>query len=35
MDVDVTTNARSRKNGTECILCGNCVEGCPTKALKL
>jgi len=35
MEVDMTTNARSRENGTECILCGKCVEGCPTKALKL
>ncbi len=35
MDVDMTDNARSRKNGTECILCMNCIERCPTKALHL
>ena len=35
MDVDMTDNARSRANGTECILCLECVEACPTKALKL
>lgn len=33
MDVDVTDNARSRKNGTECILCMECVKHCPKKAL--
>ena len=33
MDVDVTDNARSRKNGTECILCMECVKNCPKKAL--
>ena len=33
MDVDVTDNARSRKNGTECILCFECVKGCPKNAL--
>ena len=33
MDVDVTDNARSRKNGTECILCMECVKSCPRKAL--
>lgn len=33
MDVDVTDNARSRKNGTECILCMECVKACPKKAL--
>lgn len=35
MDVDMTDNSRSRVNGTECILCMECVEGCPKKALKL
>jgi polyferredoxin len=35
MDVDMTDNARSRKNGTECILCMECVEQCPRGALKL
>ncbi len=33
MDVDVTDNARSRKNGTECILCFACVKACPKNAL--
>ena len=33
MDVDVTDNSRSRKNGTECILCMECVKACPKKAL--
>lgn len=35
MDVDVTDNSRQRKNGTECILCMECVDGCPKQALKL
>ena len=35
MDVDMTDNARSRENGTECIICMECVEACPKKALKL
>jgi len=35
MDVDMTDNARSRTNGTECILCMDCVDACPKKALKL
>ena len=35
MDVDMTDNARSRLNGTECILCQSCIEGCPTGALSL
>lgn len=35
MNVDMTDNARSRENGTECILCMECVEECPKKALKL
>ena len=33
MDVDVTDNSRKRKNGTECILCMECVRSCPRKAL--
>lgn len=33
MDVDVTDNSRKRKNGTECILCMECVRNCPKKAL--
>lgn len=33
MDVDVTDNSRKRRNGTECILCFECVEACPKKAL--
>lgn len=33
MDVDMTDNSRSRKNGTECILCMECVKSCPKKAL--
>ncbi|MDY4519376.1 MAG: 4Fe-4S dicluster domain-containing protein [Candidatus Spyradocola sp.] len=33
MDVEVTNNARSRRNGTECILCMECVKQCPKKAL--
>ena len=35
MNVDMTNNARSRQNGTECILCMECVDKCPQKALKL
>lgn len=35
MNVDMTDNARSRQNGTECILCMECVDKCPQKALKL
>lgn len=35
MDVDMTDNARSRKNGTDCIICMECVESCPKKSLKL
>jgi len=35
MNVDMTENARSRMNGTECILCMTCVEQCSKKALKL
>ena len=33
MDVDVTDNSRKRENGTECILCMECVRNCPKKAL--
>ena len=33
MEVDVTDNSRKRKNGTECILCFECVKNCPRNAL--
>lgn len=33
MDVDPTDNSRKRINGTECILCMECVKNCPKKAL--
>ena len=33
MDVDVTDNSRKRRNGTECILCMECVKHCPKGAL--
>ena len=33
MEVDMTDNSRRRKNGTECILCLECVKACPKKAL--
>ena len=33
MDVDMTDNSRSRENGTDCILCFECVKACPRKAL--
>jgi polyferredoxin len=33
MDVDVTDNSRNRENGTECILCMECVKNCPKGAL--
>ena len=33
MDVDVTDNSRKRENGTECILCFECVKNCPKNAL--
>ena len=33
MDVDVTDNSRNRANGTECILCMECVKNCPKGAL--
>ena len=32
MDVDVTDNSRNRANGTECILCMECVKNCPKGA---
>lgn len=35
MNVDITDNARKRENGTECILCMECVNQCPRDALKL
>ena len=33
MDVDVTDSSRKRRNGTECILCMECVKKCPKDAL--
>ena len=33
MDVDVTDGSRKRENGTECILCMECVKNCPKGAL--
>ncbi|MCQ2479728.1 MAG: 4Fe-4S binding protein [Clostridia bacterium] len=33
MDVDVTDNSRKRENGTECILCMECVKNCHKNAL--
>ncbi len=33
MDVDITDNSRKRKNGTECILCMECVKNCSKNAL--
>lgn len=35
MDVDMTDNSRKRLNGTECILCVQCIDECPTKSLHL
>lgn len=35
MDVDMTDNSRKRLNGTECILCFQCIEECPKKSLHL
>lgn len=35
MNVDMTDNSRKRENGTECILCMECIESCPKDALKL
>jgi len=34
MEVDMLDSGRSRANGTECILCYECVKACPKKALK-
>ena len=31
--LDITDNSRKRKNGTECILCFECVNNCPKNAL--
>jgi polyferredoxin len=33
MEVDMLDDSRSRKNGTECILCQECVKNCPRNAL--
>ena len=33
MNVDVMDNSRKRENGTECILCMDCVKSCPKKAI--
>ena len=33
MDVDMLDDSRGRKNGTECILCLECVRSCPKRAL--
>ncbi|MBQ9068041.1 MAG: 4Fe-4S binding protein [Eggerthellaceae bacterium] len=33
MDVDMLDDARSRQNGTECILCLECVRNCSQDAL--
>lgn len=33
MEVDMLDPSRCRKNGTECILCMECVKHCPKKAL--
>ncbi|MPM79683.1 hypothetical protein SDC9_126722 [bioreactor metagenome] len=35
MDVDMTDNARSRENGTECILCMSCIAACPKQSLSI
>lgn len=35
MNVDMTDNSRKRENGTECILCMECMDSCPKGALKL
>lgn len=34
MDVEITNNSRRRENGTECILCMECVKNCPKQALR-
>lgn len=33
MNVDMTDPSRKRRNGTECILCFQCIEECPEKCL--
>lgn len=33
MEVNMTDNSRKRENGTECILCFNCINSCPKDAL--
>ena len=33
MDVDMLDDSRGRRNGTECILCFECVKNCPKNAL--
>lgn len=35
MDVDMMDNSRKRLNGTECILCAQCIDECPENALYL
>lgn len=35
MNVDMTDPSRKRLHGTECILCMNCIQQCPTDALHL
>lgn len=35
MEVEVSNNSRKRLNGTECILCFQCIEKCPKKSLSL
>lgn len=35
MNVDMTHNSRKRKNGTECILCFECIDACPKKSLHI
>lgn len=35
MNVDMTNNDRKRINGTECILCTNCIAECSQKALSI
>ena len=35
MNVDILDNSIKRENGTECILCLECANNCPQKAIKL
>ena len=35
MEVEVPDNSRARLNGTDCILCLDCIDNCPKGALKL